>query len=85
MYPDKKAIDQHAHRLGNLVVLTFAENQRAGVRPLQEKQRVFATTFHVLARQVSDITEWTPDFINRRSEELASQLFDSWELDISRH
>ncbi|MEO0810037.1 MAG: DUF262 domain-containing HNH endonuclease family protein [Pseudomonadota bacterium] len=85
MYPDKKAIDQHAHRLGNLVVLTFAENQRAGVRPLQEKQRVFATTFHVLARQVSDIAEWTPDFINRRSEELASQLFDSWELDISRH
>ncbi len=47
LYLDKKAIDQHVHRLGNLVVLTFSENQNAGAKPLRDKQAVFAQTSHI--------------------------------------
>jgi len=85
LYPGRKAIAQHVHRLGNLVVLTFSENQNAGVRPLQDKQIIFAHSSHILARQVADIGEWTPALIEQRSLQLADQLFASWGLDLTQH
>ena len=83
LYPNKKAIDQHVHRLGNLVVLSFAENQIAGARSLKEKQAVFSETPHILAQRVADVKDWTPDFIERRSTELADQLFQGWGLNTA--
>ncbi len=80
VFKNKGQVDQFAHRLGNLVVLTFWENQRAAARPFSEKRKIFESTRHVLARDLAKQPDWNPQQIEIRSEQLADQLFRDWGL-----
>ena len=82
-FTNKKAVDQYAHRLGNLAVLTFWENQKAGAKPFPEKCPILAKTRFVLAHQVAKSQDWTPKEIDARSNQLAAALFNSWDMDLT--
>jgi hypothetical protein len=80
-FKNKKTVDHHAHRLGNLAVLTFWENQEAGAKPLPEKQPILAASRFVLARKCAAQQDWTPATITARTEELARTLLEGWDIE----
>ncbi len=81
-FASKRVIDQHAHRLGNLVILTFWENQDVGARSFAEKKPVLAQTRFVLSQEVARSEDWTPAEIRDRSQRLARRLLADWGIEL---
>ncbi|MEZ5842796.1 MAG: DUF262 domain-containing HNH endonuclease family protein [Hyphomicrobiaceae bacterium] len=73
-FPSDKVIDDHANRLGNLALLAFADNQRAGNRPWPDKRSILAGSGYALARDAASASDWTRRTIMDRTERLASLL-----------
>ena len=72
-----KIIDDHTHRLGNLVLLSFAHNQEAGNLPFPAKQQIFAGSGFAIAREAANAPVWTREAIMDRTEQLARLLLAS--------
>ena len=81
-FKNKSAVDNHVHRLGNLAVLSFTSNQKAGSLSFQDKQPILAGSELSLAKQISAMDEWKPATIKERSVALASELFTQWDLKL---
>ena len=81
-FRNKKSIDVHAHRLGNLAVLTFTENQHAGSNSFAYKKPILQNSRFVLAQRAAQYDDWTPGVIVERTNWLASTLFAAWQLDF---
>ena len=81
-FKNKSAVDNHVHRLGNLAVLSFTSNQKAGSLSFQDKQPILAGSELSLAKQISAMDEWKPATIKERSVALASKLFTQWDLKL---
>ena len=80
-FPSPQLISDHANRLGNLVLLSHADNQSVGTREFGEKRHVFEASDEVLAKAVArDYQHWTPDAIMERTEKLIDVLFNDWRL-----
>ena len=81
-FKNKSAVDNHVHRLGNLAVLSFSSNQKAGSLSFQDKQPILAGSDLSLAKQIAAMDEWKPATIKKRSLALASELFTQWDLKL---
>ena len=79
-FRNKKTIDVHAHRLGNLAVLSFDENQLAGSGSFATKQQILRNSKFILAQRAAQHRDWTPGVIVERTNELAITLFAAWRL-----
>lgn len=74
LYKSDKAIDAHAHRLGNLALLSFDDNQKAGNNPFPDKCSIYRASQYAIARDVATAQEWSTDAIMQRTELLIGLL-----------
>lgn len=84
LFPDEEERYRDTHRLGNLVLLSRRKNSRAQNFDFEKKKHEyfqkggaapFALTADVLAR-----SEWTPEVVEERQEELLGRLKSAWRL-----
>ena len=84
LFPDEQDRLRDTHRLGNLVLLSRRKNSRAQNFDFETKKHEyfqrngaapFALTAGVLSR-----SEWTPEVIEERQQELLGRLKEAWKL-----
>lgn len=71
---------QHADRLGNLVLLSFEDNQRAGTLDWEDKREILAACPFELSKEAAAWPAWDVETISKRTEALVGQLMGDWEL-----
>lgn len=73
------------YRLGNLTLLSPADNRRLGNAHYQEKRVVYSQSSYTLTRHIPELApeEWTPAFLERRQQEMAHRARDIWRIDMS--
>jgi hypothetical protein len=73
------------YRLGNLTLLSPADNRRVGNALYSEKQAVYSQSAYMLTRQISDMApeEWTPALLEQRQQEMARQAVAIWRIDVA--
>jgi len=83
-FPDKVRRSDAAHLLGNLVLVTHAQNTLADTKPYPEKRKIFFNTpgapIHQVTRDIVSIDEWTLNAIEERHERLVRILCEDWGL-----
>jgi hypothetical protein len=83
-FPDKVRRNEAANLLGNLVLVTYAQNALADTKPYPEKRKIFFNTpdapIHELTRDIASIEEWTLNAIEERHERLVRILCEDWGL-----
>jgi hypothetical protein len=81
---DKVRRAEAAHLLGNLVLITHAQNTVADTKPYPEKRKVFFNTpgapIHQVTRDIAGIDDWTLNAIEERHERLVRILCEDWGL-----
>lgn len=82
---DEEQRAQWTHRLGNLVLLNRAKNSAAQNYDFATKKAKYFTgrggvVPFALTSQVLQHTEWTPEVLKARQEELLGVLFEEWRL-----
>jgi hypothetical protein len=77
-FPDAKLRTELSNLLGNLVLVTYAQNASADTKPYPEKRKVLFNTpgapMHALTRDIVGIEEWTLQAIEERHERLVRIL-----------
>jgi hypothetical protein len=81
-FPTKKSVQTYAHKLGNLTLLTGAENHAADTLDWSEKRPILAGSRLVLANRLAATVDWTPDSIMNRTEDMIRILFVAWDLQL---
>jgi len=83
-FPDQRRRNESAHLLGNLVLVTHAQNTVADIKPYPEKRKIFFNTpgapIHQVTRDIVGIEEWTERAIEERHERLVRILCEDWGL-----
>ncbi len=83
-FPDKVRRMEAANLLGNLVLVTHAQNTLADTKPYNEKRKVFFNTpgapIHQVTRDIAGIEHWTMQAIEERHERLVRILCEDWGL-----
>ena len=81
---DEEDRNHWTHRLANLVLLSRRKNSRASNYEFEKKKREYfqrrGTTTFALTTQVVDQTEWTPEILERRQQELIGAFKKEWQL-----
>jgi len=84
-WPDVGEQRELSETLGNFVLLSQSDNQRADRAGWEVKRAVFfpdgRPARYALTRDVADVASWTPDVVRARTERLASVLEQVWHLD----
>jgi hypothetical protein len=83
-FPDRVLRQDAANLLGNLVLLTRRQNQRADNKSYPDKREVYFKSknapIHAVTRDIEPIEEWSLDAIETRHEELVRLLGEDWDL-----
>jgi hypothetical protein len=84
LFPDEEKRQMFANRLGNLVLLARKKNSAAQNYEFRKKVDVYfdkeaASSFR-LTSQVLKETEWTPEVIERRQQQMMNKLKKIWRL-----
>lgn len=79
-FPNARAVHQYSHRLGNLALLSPAENQAAASLDWERKRQILSRSNCVLSRQLADTPVWSPARIVERTEEMIGVLCSEWEI-----
>ena len=83
-FPDPALRGELANLLGNLTLLTYDQNARAGVDPYPDKRKVYFDTknapIHALSKDIAAIPDWTLQAIEERHERLVRILSEDWGL-----
>lgn len=83
-FPDAGMRTELANLIGNLTLISFAQNSTADTKPYPEKRRIFLNTpgapVHGLTKDIEEATDWTRDVIERRQERLIRILCEDWGL-----
>jgi len=72
--------EAYAHRIGNLAILSRADNRRADTRPFEFKRAILKKSGHMLSKDAARESRWTADVIVERSERLVRMLTEHWRL-----
>ena len=83
-FPDEEDREQWTHRLANLVLLSRQKNTQAQNFDFERKKREYfqrkgVATF-ALTSQVLNQSDWTPDVLEKRQEDLVGRLRVEWRL-----
>lgn len=79
-FPSRKAVQSHAHRLGNLTFLSAADNQAADTLDWTAKRRILAASEFVLSKRAGSARQWTSESIAARTEDLIGVLMKDWQM-----
>ncbi|HUS96853.1 MAG TPA: HNH endonuclease family protein, partial [Hyphomicrobiaceae bacterium] len=79
-FKTKAGVKNNVHRLGNMTLLSFADNQRAKVQPFPDKRPILLGSEYAISQEAGKAGEWTPAVIEARSTALARRLFEVWSL-----
>ncbi len=83
-FPDKVRRIEAANLLGNLILVTYAQNALADTKPYSDKRKIFFNTpgapIFALTRDIAGIEEWTLNAIEERHERLVRVLCEDWGL-----
>lgn len=83
-FPDSGMRTEASHLLGNLTLVTDAQNTAAGGKPYPDKRKIFFNTpgapIHALTRDIVGIEEWSQQAIEERHERLVRILCEDWGL-----
>lgn len=83
-FPDPGLRSEAANLLGNLILITYAQNSAAGAKSYPDKRKVFFNTpgapIYALTRDIAGVEEWTMQAIERRHENLVQILCEDWGL-----
>jgi hypothetical protein len=80
-FRDTDTIASYANRLGNLILLTEADNQRAGTADFATKRRIFAASGQKLALDLAAEHEvWDRRAVEDRTERLIDALCRGFEI-----
>jgi hypothetical protein len=83
-WPDEDERVENLHRLGNLALLSRRKNSQAQNYEFERKkteyfQRKGVSPF-ALTTQVLNETQWTPEIVEQRQEQLVNKLKEIWDL-----
>lgn len=85
-YPDPAERGQCTESLGNLVLMTRAQNDKAGNQDFTRKQEVLKGTGPVLPLPINDYvrgqTEWRAAQVREREAELLRLLYRMWDMTL---
>ena len=83
-FADPVARMEFANLLGNLILLTREQNERAGNKEFPFKRDVYFNTpgapIHGVTKDIINIQEWTYEVIESRQERLVSMLCQDWAM-----
>jgi len=79
-FKPKNAIKDSVHRLGNLAILSLTDNQKAGVKPYNEKRNLLRKSRFATAKHAATYDEWTQETIDARTLALTNLLLKTWQL-----
>jgi hypothetical protein len=83
-FPDSAMRTEASNLLGNLILVSHAQNTVAGAKPYHEKRKVFFNTpnapIFATTRDIVSVEEWTMQAIERRHENLVRILCEDWGL-----
>ena len=85
VWPDESGRQQWLHKLANLVPLTRARNSAAQNYDFETKKDKYfkgskGVTSYALTTQVTALTDWTPELVEARQEELLGVMSREWAL-----
>lgn len=81
-FHSEKEISNYAHRIGNLALLSFKDNQTVGNHEFEEKRPFLTKSGFVLSIDAANSEMWTPDHIMDRSDALVRTMFEHWDLQL---
>lgn len=82
-FGNKERILAYANRLGNLTLLSHAQNQEAGSNDWPEKREGLGGSSFLLSQLAAREMEWTPATIERRTDALIAALMADWSLSVA--
>lgn len=80
VFSNRRAVQNSAHRLGNLTFLNAADNQAADTLDWTAKRRILAASEFKLSQRAGSAKAWTADSITKRTDELIAILLKDWQL-----
>jgi Protein of unknown function DUF262/Protein of unknown function (DUF1524) len=80
-FGSSKGVNSYAHRIGNMALLSFHDNQIVGNSEYIDKREVLKTSKFALSVDAAAADAWTAEHIQARSERLTNALFDHWQLE----
>jgi len=83
-FPTANDIKSHANCLGNLVFLSYVDNQALANQDYEFKRNALRGSGFRLSVDAADEPAWTPEVINRRTTQLAGLVFSHWGLATAR-
>jgi hypothetical protein len=82
-FDDASVRERCTHSLGNLILVTREQNERAKNRDFADKMAIFledADNAPALTRHLAGLATWTPDVVSAREERLMALLCRLWKL-----
>jgi uncharacterized protein with ParB-like and HNH nuclease domain len=84
-FPSEQNRKQYVHRIGNLALLSRKKNSQAQNYDFSKKKEKYFTSnkgvsSFALTSQILQESEWTPQVINQRQENLMQKLKELWRL-----
>lgn len=76
-FSDEEAAE-FSGRLGNMVLLPRKMNSDLKSDTFEAKRKVYRDAPYVLTAQIADLSEWTPDAIDHRQEQLGTLAIKTW-------
>jgi hypothetical protein len=83
-FPTANDIKSHANCLGNLVFLSYVDNQAIANEDYELKRDALRGSGFRLSVDAAAEPTWTADVIKRRTEQLAGLMFSHWGLKTGR-
>ncbi len=77
-----KSVKSYSHRLGNLTLLSGADNFAADSKDWSDKRVIYAQSGFKIATTLAGTDEWNSKAIDDRTEHMIRILFDAWELPV---
>ena len=75
---DASIVDDCVYMLGNMCLLTSANNKAAGGSSFDEKKQVYATSDIILTQSVAEVESWTRMAIEHRQARMAKRAVSVW-------
>jgi hypothetical protein len=77
-----KGVNGYAHRIGNMALLSFHDNQIVGNSEYVDKRAVLKRSKFILSVDAASADAWTSKHIKTRGEMLTRRLLDHWQLEL---
>ncbi len=81
-FPNARAVRNYSHRLGNLALVSPAENQKLATLDWESKRKILAQSQLRIGTAAGRRAHWSPARILERTEEMIGVLFNEWEIKL---